>query len=165
MERVERGFAELKYENKKKKTRRERFLERMEALIPWSTLLEEIKPYYPCCDKGRVPYPLESMLRVHCVQLFYNLSDPAMEDMLYEVKSVRRFCDISLEKVPDESTILNFRHRLERHGLGRKLLERISEDLAKQGLLLKEGSILDATIIEAPPSRKNSKTRVSDKRT
>ena len=79
------------------------------------------------------------MLRVHCVQLFYNLSDPAMEDMLYEVESVPRFCDISLEKVPDESTILNFRHRLEHHGLGRKLFERISENLAKQGLLLKEG--------------------------
>ena len=77
-----------------------------------------------------------------------------MEDMLYEVESVPRFCDISLEKVPDESTILNFRQRLERHGLGRKLFERISEDLARQGLLLKEGSILDATIIEAPPSSK-----------
>ena len=97
------------------------------------------------------------MLRVHCVQLFYNLSDPAMEDMLYEVESVPRFCDISLEKVLDESTILNFRHRLEHHGLGKKLFERISEDLAKQGLLLKEGSIPDATIIEVPPSRKNSK--------
>ena len=80
MERVERSFAELEYENKKKKTRRERFLERMEALIHWSKLLEEIKPYYPCCDKDRVSYPLESMLRVHCVQLFYNLSDPAMEE-------------------------------------------------------------------------------------
>ena len=88
MERVERSCAELEYENKKKKTRRERFLERMEALIPWSTLLEEIKPYYPCCDKSRVPYPLESMLRVHCVQLFYNPSAPAMDDMLYEVESV-----------------------------------------------------------------------------
>ena len=80
-----------------------------------------------------------------------------MEDMLYEVENVRRFCDISLGKVPDESTILNFRQRLERHGLGRKLFERISEDLAKQGLLLKEGSIPDATIIEASASKKNSK--------
>ena len=192
---MERSFADLEYETKKRKTRQERFLGRMDALIPWCKLLEEIKPYYPCAEKRRVPYPLESMLRVHCVQLFYNLSDPAMEDMgtpekarirhqrtfhfprryrisqmpnhgkgdfsevpmLYEVESVPRCCDISLEKVPDESTILNFRHRLERHGLGRKLFERISEDLAKQGLLLKEGSIPDATIIEAPPSRKNSK--------
>ena len=95
------------------------------------------------------------MLQVHCVQLFYNLSDPAMEDMLYEVESVRRFCGIRLERVPDESMILNVRRRLERHGLGRKLFERINEDLAKQGLLLREGSILDATIIEAPASRKN----------
>ena len=157
MGRKERSFADLEYENKKRKTRRERFLERMEVLIPWAMLLEEIKPYYPCGDKGRVPYPLEPMLGVHCVQLFYNLSDPAMEDMLYEVESVRRFCGIRLEQAPDESTILNFRRRLERHGLGRKLFERINEDLAKQGLLLKKGSILDAAIIEAPASRKNRK--------
>ena len=148
--------AELEYENKKRKTRRERFLERMEVLIPWSTLLAEIKPYYPCGDKDRVPYSLESMVRVHCVQLFYSLSDAAMEDMLYEVERVRRFCSISLETVPDGSKILNIRQRLERHGLGRKVFERISEDMAKQGLLLKS-SILDATIIEAPASRKNRK--------
>ena len=89
---MERSFADLEYETKKRKTRRERFLGKMDALIPWCKLLEEIKPYYPCAEKGRVPYPLESMLRVHCVQLFYNLSDPAMEDMLYEVESVPRFC-------------------------------------------------------------------------
>ena len=82
-----------------------------------------------CRGKGRVPYPLEGMLRVHCVQLFYNVSDPAMEDMLYEIESVRRFTGIRLEKVPDETTILNFRHLLERHGLGKVVFETIKEHL------------------------------------
>ena len=157
MESVERSFADLEYESKKRKTRRERFLERMDALIPWERLLEEIRPYYPKAEKGRAPYELESMLRVHCVQLFYNLSDPATEDMLYEIESVRRSTGISLSKVPDETTILNFRHLLERHGLGAVLFESIKEHLSEAGLLLKEGTIVDASIIEAPSSTKNRK--------
>ena len=98
MESVERSFADLEDESKKHKTRRERFLERMEVLIRWERLLEEIRPYYPKAGRGRAPYELESMLRVHCVQIFYNLSDPAMEDMLYEIESVRRFTGISLKQ-------------------------------------------------------------------
>ena len=98
MERVERSFADLEYESKKRKTRRERFLERMEVLVRWERLLEEIRPYYPKAGKGRAPYELESMLRVHCVQLFYNLSDPATEDMLYGIERVRRLTGISLKK-------------------------------------------------------------------
>ena len=125
MERIERSFAELEYEGKKRKTRREKFLERMEGLIPWEKLLEKIRPYYPPAGKGRVPYPLEGMLRVHCVQLFYNVSDPAMEDMLYEIESVRRFSGIR------------------------------KEHLAEAGLVLREGTILDASIIASPASRKN----------
>ena len=120
---VERSFADLEYESKKHKTGRELFLQKMEDLIRWDQLVEAIKPYYPQSAKGRVPYPLESILRVHCVQLFYNLSDPATEDMLYEIESVRRF--IGGNKVPDETTILNFRHLLERHGLGKVLFETI----------------------------------------
>ena len=138
MESMERSFAELEYESKKRKTGRELFLERMEVLIRWEKLLEAIKPYYGQAGKGRVPYPLESILRVHCVQLFYNLSDAAMEDMLYEVESVRRFTGIGLNKVPEESTILNFRHLLERHELGKVLFETIKEHLAEEGLMLKE---------------------------
>ncbi len=157
MERVERSFADLEYESKKRKTRRERFLERMEMLIPWERLLEQIRPYYPKAGRGRAPYELESMLRVHCVQLFYNLSDRATEDMLYEIESVRRFTGISLSKVPDETTILNFRHLLERHGLGQVLFESIKEHLSEEGLILKEGTIVDASIIEAPTSTKNRK--------
>ena len=161
MKSMEKSFADLEYETKKRKRRRELFLERMDRLIRWEGLVEQIRPYYPKAGKGRVAYPLESILRVHCVQLFYNLSDAAMEDMLYEVESVRRFTGIRLNKVPDETTILNFRHLLERHGLGRVLFESIKEHLAEQGLMLKEGTILDASIIAAPPSTKN-RTREGD---
>ena len=96
------------------------------------------------------------MLRIHCVQLCYNLSDPAMEDLLYEAESVRRFCGLTLsEAIPDESTILHFRHLLERHDLGTALFETINAHLARRGLRLREGTIVDATIIEAPASTKN----------
>ena len=95
------------------------------------------------------------MLRIHCMQLFYNLSDPAMEDTLYEVQSMRQFAGISIDTVPDETTILNFRHLLEQHHLGEKLFRKINQHLEKKGLSFKEGTIMDATIIEAPSSTKN----------
>ena len=99
-------FASLEYDRKKRKTRREIFLERMDGLIPWERLEARIAPVYPKGGrKGRQPYPLSVMLRVHCVQLFYNLSDPLMEDQLYEAESIRRFAGAVLEKVPDETTI------------------------------------------------------------
>ena len=149
-------FADLEYQGKKRRTRRELFLERMEGLIPWRRLEERIRPHYPKAGKGRRPYPLAVMLRIHCVQLFYNLSDPGMEDLLYEAESVRRFVGLSLsEALPDETTILNFRHLLERHGLGRGLLDEINAQLESQGLRLREGTIVDASIIEAPSSTKN----------
>ena len=149
-------FADLEYQGKKRKTRRELFLERMDGLIPWQLLEEGIRPFYPKAGKGRRPYPLEVMLRVHCVQLCYNLSDPGMEDLLYEAESVRRFVGLKLsEALPDETTILNFRHLLERHSLGQGLLEEINAHLESQGLRLKEGTIVDASIIEAPSSTKN----------
>ena len=112
-------FADLDYESKKRKTRREKFLERMDGLIPWEELEERIRPFYPKAGRGRRPYELSVMLRIHCVQLFYNLSDPGMEDMLYEVESVRRFVGLRLPgPLPDETTILNFRHLLEEHDRG-----------------------------------------------
>ena len=149
-------FADLEYQGKKRKTRRELFLRRMDGLIPWRKLEERIRPVYPKPGKGRRPYPLAVMLRVHCVQLFYNLSDPGMEDLLYEAESVRRFVGLSLsEALPDETTILNFRHLLERHELGKGLLEEINAHLESQGLRLQEGTIVDASIVEAPSSTKN----------
>ena len=105
-------FADLEFQGKKRKTRRELFLERMGGLIPWQRLEERIRPfYYPKAGKGRRPYPLPVMLRIHCVQLFYNLSAPGMEDLLYEAASVRRFVGLRRsEAMPDETTILNFRY-------------------------------------------------------
>ena len=149
-------FADLEYRGKKRKTRRELFLERMDGLIPWQKLEGRIRPVYAKRGKGRRPYPLPVMLRIHCVQLFYNLSDPGMEDLLYEAESVRRFVGLNLtEALPDETTILNFRHLLERHELGKGLLEEINAHLESQGLRLREGTIVDASIIEAPSSTKN----------
>ncbi len=132
-------FADLEYQGKKRKTRRELFLQRMDGLIPWQKLEERIRPVYPKPGKGRRPYPLTVMLRVHCVQLFYNLSDPGMEDLLYEAESVRRFVGLSLaEALPGETTILNFRHLLERHELGKGLLEEINAHLESQGLRFRD---------------------------
>ena len=149
-------FADLDYNSKKRKTRREVFLERMERLIPWEQLEKLLRPYYPTAGRGRRPYELSVMLRIHCVQLFYNLSDPGMEDLLYEVESVRRFVGLRLsEALPDETTILHFRHLLERHALGMELFEEINAHLAAQGLQLREGTIMDATLIAAPTSTKN----------
>ena len=149
-------FAELEYGQKKRKTRREKFLERMEALIPWAEMEARIAPYYPQAGRGRRPYPLAVMLRIHCVQAFYNVSDPGMEDMLYEVEPVRRFVGLRLQDaLPDETTILNFRHMLERHRLGEGLLAEINGHLAQQGLRLRAGTVVDATIIAAPTSTKN----------
>ena len=149
-------FADLEYEGKKRKTRREVFLERMDSLIPWGQLEERIRPFYPKAGRGRRPYELSAMVRIHCVQLFYNLSDPGMEDMLYEVESVRRFVGLRLSgPLPDETTILNFRHLLEEHELGQGLFEKINRHLESQGLRLREGTIVDASIIEAPSSTKN----------
>ena len=128
----------------------------MDGLIPWERLEECIRPVYPKAGKGRRPYPLPVMLRIHCVQLCYNLSDPGMEDLLYESESVRRFAGLRLsDALPDETTILNFRHLLEEHSLGQGLLEEINAHLESQGLKLREGTIVDATIIEAPSSTKN----------
>ena len=149
-------FADLEYRGKKRKTRRELFLERMDGLIPWQKLEERIRPFYPKAGRGRHPYPLAAMLRVHYVQLFYNLSDPGIEDLLYESDPVRRFVGLKLSgPLPDETTILNFRHLLEEHSLGRGLLEEINAHLESQGLRLREGTIVDASIIEAPSSTKN----------
>lgn len=150
------SFAEVEYENKRRKTRREEFLEEMEGLLPWQKLEAKIKRHYYRNKRGRPPYPLSVMLRIHCLQLFYNLSDPMMEDSLYEIESMRRFAKLRLsDRIPDETTILNFRHLLEAHKLGEKLLQEINSHLASKGCKLREGTIVDATIIEAPSSTKN----------
>ena len=151
------SFADAEYAGKRKKTRREVFLEEMELVVPWKGLLKLIEPHYPSAGRGRRPYPLESMLRVHLMQNWFALSDPAMEEALYEIASLRSFAALSLgEAIPDETTILNFRHLLEENDVAEDILKLVNAHLSKKGLLLKRGSIVDATIIAAPSSTKNS---------
>jgi len=151
-------FASLAFEHKKKQTRRERFLSEMEAVIPWPELLRVIEPHYPKSGRrGRPPMPLETMLRIYFMQQWYALSDPGMEDALLEIESMRRFArlELSVDALPDETTILNFRHLLERHELSKLMLQTINESLQSRGCLLKGGTMVDATLIHASPSTKN----------
>ena len=151
------SFADAEYAGKRKKTRREVFLEEMELVVPWKVLLKIIEPHYPVAGRGRRPYALETMLRVHLMQNWFALSDPAMEEALYEIASLRSFARLSLnEPIPDETTILNFRHLLEANDLAEDILKVVNALLARKGLLLKRGSIVDATIIAAPSSTKNT---------
>jgi len=150
-------FASLAWAGKKKQTKREKFLAEMERVVPWGKLAAVIEPYYPKAANGRRPMALERMLRIYFLQQWYALSDPGMEEALYDIESVRRFAGIELgeEGVPDESTILNFRHLLEEHGLTEKLLSEVNGYLSDKKLLLREGTIVDATLIARPSSTKN----------
>jgi IS5 family transposase len=153
-------FASLAFERKKKQTRRERFLLEMEAVVPWSELLAVIEPHYPKSGgRGRPPMTLATMLRIYFLQQWYALSDPAMEEALYEIESMRRFSGLELadDALPDETTILKFRHLLEKHGLTAQMMKIINEVLEQRGLLVQGGTMVDATIIHAPPSTKNKK--------
>jgi len=151
------SFSDAEYAGKRKKTRREVFLDEMEQVVPWKVILGLIEPHYPVAGRGRRPYPLDSMLRVHLMQNWFALSDPAMEEALYEIASLRAFARLSLsEPIPDETTILNFRHLLEENDLAEDILAAVNKHLARKGLLLKKGSIVDATIIAAPSSTKNA---------
>lgn len=149
------SFSDLEYANKKKTTRRERFLQEMDKIIPWSVLVKPIKRCYPQGHTGRPPVPLEAMLRIYFLQQWYGLSDPAAEDSLYDTESMRRFVGVDLDSIPDESTILRFRHRLEKEGLTAKLFQRVEGYLNEHGLIVNEGTIVDATIIGASGSTKN----------
>src|SRR5579863_7589222 len=150
-------FASAAWDKKGKVTRRERFLKEMDAVIPWKHLNRLIEPHYPKAGNGTQPMPQERMLRIYFMQQWFNLSDPAMEDSLYDSESMRRFAGIELgeDAVPDETTILRFRHLLEKHYLTQAIFGQIRTLLEQKRLLLKSGTIVDATIIEAPPSTKN----------
>jgi transposase, IS5 family len=155
------SFSDAEFITKKRKTRREKFLEEMEVAVPWAKLESIIAPYYPTAGKGRRPYKLSTMLRIHIMQHWYNMSDPGMEDALYEIQSMRSFANLSLSgTIPDESTILKFRRLLEKNKLGKNIFKVVAKHLSNKGLILKEGTIVDATIINAPSSTKNkSKSR------
>lgn len=151
-------FASLAWNGKGKITRRERFLAEMDTVIPWPQLLGLIEPHYPKPGNGTQPMPMGRMLRIYFMQNWFNLSDPAMEDALYDSESMRRFAGIELveDAVPDETTILRFRHLLEKHRLTEAIFAEVRSLLEQKRLLLKSGTIVDATIIEAPPSTKNA---------
>lgn len=151
-------FADSEFSSKRRQTRKEIFLSRMDNLLPWTQLLELIEPFYPKVGNGRRPYPLETMFRIHCMQQWYCLSDEAMEDALYEIASMRQFAQLSLAKaIPDRTTIMNFRHLLEKHKLTRKLFKTVNQWLSDCGVMMTQGTLVDATIIQAPSSTKNKK--------
>jgi IS5 family transposase len=121
-------------------------------------MLEVIEPVYPKAGNGRRPYPLDTMLRIHCMQQWYSLSDGAMEDALYEITSMRLFAKLSLDQaIPDRTTIMNFRHLLEQHQLARQLFDAVNQWLSDAGIMMKQGTLVDATLIEAPCSTKNKR--------
>ena len=149
------SFGDAEYAAKKKRTRREVFLAEMEQVVPWTALLALIEPHYPKLGRpGRQPYPIATMLRIHFLQQWYALSDPAVEEALYDSASMRRFVGIDLgrEPAPDETTVCKFRHLLEKHGLAKELFKAVSRHLHDKGLKLSQGTIVDATILGAPSS-------------
>lgn len=153
------SFAQAEYAGKKRITRKEKFLGDMERIVPWARLVEEIKPYYPRGERGRPPVGIERMLRIYFLQQWYALSDEGLEDAIYDSQAMRTFAgiDLSMEQVPDATTLLGFRHLLEKHGLTKAIFEAIGAMLGEKKLLMREGTIVDATIIAAPPSIKNER--------
>ena len=151
------SFSQAEFATKKKITRRETFLARMETLIPWTKLLAVIEPFYPKGERGRPPLGLERMLRVYFLQQWYALADEALEDALYDSQALQGFAriDLAAEGVPDATTLLKFRRLLETHDLCKGLFTAINADLTARGLLLREGTLVDATLIAAPSSTKN----------
>jgi transposase, IS5 family len=142
------SFSDFEYAGKRKQTRRERFLAEMDQVVPWAGLRGLIEPFYPKAGGGRKPYPLETMLRIHLLQNWFSLSDPAMEEALYEITPMRQFARLTLSApIPEDTTIMNFQHLLEKHQLAPAV---ISGYLQEKGLSLRQGTIVDATITHAP---------------
>jgi IS5 family transposase len=159
----QRSLAMTGYFDKGKKTRREQFLAEMDQVVPWLRLYALIEPHYPKGSPagGRPPLPLERMFRIYCLQQWYNLSDPGAEEALYDSITMRRFAGVCTDAdvIPDETSILNFRRLLEKHKLTERLLAEINAHLSERGLIVGKGTIVDATIIDAPSSTKNAKKK------
>ena len=157
------SFASLDFAAKKKRTKRDVFLAEMAAVVPWGKLEAVIEPHYPRIGSkgGRRPFPLPVMLRIYCLQQWYTLSDPGAEEALYDIQSMRAFAGLELgrDAIPDETTILNFRHLLERHDLPKAVFAAVAEHLEARGEMLRGGTIVDATLIAAPPSTKNKQQK------
>ncbi|MBC3474095.1 IS5 family transposase [Pseudomonas sp. Rh2] len=149
------SFADAEYAGKRKQTRKASFLIEMDQVVPWKGLIALIEPHYPKGEGGRPAYPSMAMLRVHLMQNWFGYSDPAMEEALYETTILRQFSGLSLKRIPDETTILNFRRLLEKHDLAAGILGVINGYLGDRGLSLRQGTIVDATLIHAPSTTKN----------
>ena len=151
------SFAAAEYGQKKKTTRREKFLFEMEKVVPWARLIALIEPHYPKGKRGRPPIGVERMLRLYFLQNWYSLADEAMEDAIYDSQALRNFTGIDLgaDAVPDATTLLNFRHLRETHNLSEAIFEEINAMLRERNIQMREGTMVDATIIAAPPSTKN----------
>jgi IS5 family transposase len=152
------SFTDVEYGNRRRVSRRERFLDMMDATIPWAVWVGLIEPFYFTGRKGRKPRPLETMLRMYLLQVWFSLSDEGVEESIYDSYAMRRFMglDFAAEQVPDATTLLHFRHLLEKHELGAKLFEAQNRIFDEQGWIMRGGSIVDATIIAAPSSTKNA---------
>ena len=152
------GFSDYELTTAKKQTKLEKFLDEMEAVVPWQALIDLIEPHYHKASKkcGCPPYPLATMLRIHLLQQWYSLSDPAMEEALIEVPTMRRFAGIELinDRIPDETTILVFRDLLEKHGLGEQVFETVKDHLSEKGMTMCHGTIVDVILLAAPSSTK-----------
>ena len=141
-----------------RKTRKREFLEEMERVVPWAALVQIVEPHYPRAKTGRPPFAIETMLRIHYLQQWFGLSDPAMEEALHDVPLYREFArlDGATARLPDETTILRFRHLLERHNLAVDMLRVVNDILQAKGLMMRTGTAVDATLISAPSSTKNA---------
>jgi IS5 family transposase len=157
----QRSFSDLEYSLRKRRTRREEFLRIMEEIIPWEEWVAYIRPYYPSGKRGRPPLGIEKMLRMYLLQCWFNLSDEGMEDAIYDSYAFRSFLKINFvdEQAPDATTLLKFRHLLEEHDIGEVFFRAISETLERSGHMMRGGTIVDATVIEAPSSTKNAEKK------
>lgn len=151
-------FSDIEYGNRKRKTKREIFLDIMEEIIPWDEWVAYIKPYYPSGKRGRPPRGIEKMLRMYLLQIWFNLSDEMTEDSIYDSYAMRKFMRLNFleEQAPDATTLLHFRHLIEDNGIGKTFFDGITRCLEQGGCMMKGGSIVDATLISAPSSTKNS---------
>ena len=155
-------FADSEFSSKRRQTRKEIFLSRMDNLLPWSQLLGVIEPFYPKAGNGRRPYALETMFRIHCMQQWYSLSDEAMEDALYEIASMRQFAQLSLDKaIPDRTTIMNFRHLLEMHKLTRQLFKTVNQWLSDCGVMMTQGTLGMPRLLKPPAPLKTKRMNVT----
>ena len=150
-------FSDIEYANRKRITKREEFLNSMNEIVPWADWVDMIRPYYPDGKRGRPPKEIETMLRMYLMQDWFSLSDEGIEDAIYDSYAMRQFMHIDFltEQVPDATTLLKFRHLIEDNKLGKKLFDDVNSRLEKAGLIMRGGSIVDATIIDAPSSTKN----------